>query len=233
MHMFERFHRRLQEKNDNYGAKAVTYVAIGDSVTQGAVEDGIIEHEQVYHQLLRSRIFKRYPSTIVNVINSGVIGDTAVASKSRWQRDVLSYQPDLVTIKFGLNDAHSGEAGIAPYIEAIEELVGRIREETESDILLLTPSMMMKRDNPGIAPNHRMLVPDFIRLYQQGNLSRYVEAVRSFAARNSLPLLDVYAMWEDMEARGIDIHERLGNGINHPDRLFHHELADRLEQMLF
>ena len=55
------------------------------------------------------------------------------------------YKPDLVTIFFGHNDAHGGREGLAPFIQAVGDLVHRIRSETEADILLMTPCMMMSR----------------------------------------------------------------------------------------
>lgn len=233
MYEFTRLYGRLQEKADNPAARPVIYVAIGDSVTQGCMEDGVVEHEQVYHQLLRLRVAKRYPSSIFNVINSGVSGDSVSRSRGRWQQDVLCYNPDLVTIKFGLNDAHGGVKGIEAYIGAIRDLVRLVKEETEADILLITPSMMMKRENGLISPGHEHHIPTFKALYEAGHLLRYVEALRAFASASGLPLLDVYAMWEKMEADGVDIHTRLSNGINHPDRLFHEQFAEALEEALF
>ncbi|MEF3305973.1 SGNH/GDSL hydrolase family protein [Paenibacillus sp. GYB003] len=233
MYDFKRFRDRLQEKADNPAARPAIYVAMGDSVTHGIMEDGVVEHERIYHQLLRKRVAKRFPNSILNVINSGVSGDTAVRSRERWAHDVICYKPDLVTIKFGLNDAHGGPAGVEPYIGAIRDLVRLVRSETEADLLLLTPSMMMKRDNPFISEGHRRHIPAFTKLYEDGHLLRYVEALRAYAAEDGLPLLDVYAMWEKMEAEGVDIHTRLSNGINHPDRPFHEELAEALEAVLF
>lgn len=233
MYEFTRLYGRLQEKADNPAARPVIYVAIGDSVTQGCCEDGAIEHEQVYHQLLRLRVAKRYPNSIFNVINSGVSGDSAARSRGRWERDVLCYKPDLVTIKFGLNDAHGGVKGIEPYIGAIRDLVRQIKERTEAEILLITPSMMMKRENEFISAGHQHHIPTFKALYEAGHLIRYVEALRAFASAAGLPLLDVYAMWEKMEADGVDIHTRLSNGINHPDRQFHQQFAEALEEALF
>ncbi|PYI56537.1 SGNH/GDSL hydrolase family protein [Paenibacillus flagellatus] len=233
MHDFRRWRDRLREKADNPAARPALYVAIGDSVTHGIMEGEVLEHERVYHQLLRKRIAKRYPNSVLNVINSGVSGDTAHRSRERWAHDVICYKPDLVTIKFGLNDAHGGEEGVKPYIAAIRDLVRLIRNETDAELLLMTPSMMMKRDNAFISEEHRRHVPTFLKVYEEGHLLRYVEALRSFAASDGLPLLDVYAMWERMEAEGVDIHTRLSNGINHPDRQFHEELAEALEAFLF
>ncbi|MFD0696613.1 SGNH/GDSL hydrolase family protein [Paenibacillus sp. GCM10027628] len=233
MRHFERFHRRLLEKAENASARAVTYVALGDSVTQGCMQDGIIEYESVYHHVCKRRIEQRYMGTVLNMINSGIAGDTAAASRSRWERDVLLYKPDLVSIFFGHNDAHGGKEGIAPYIQAISDFVDLIRAETEADIVVITPCMMMKRDNVRIAEVHKPLIPQFVKLAEEGHLLSYTEALRQFAWGRGIPCLDAYGMWERMEREGIDIHARLSNGINHPDPEFHVVLGAALEKTLF
>ncbi|MFC5407204.1 SGNH/GDSL hydrolase family protein [Cohnella soli] len=230
---FSRFHSRLQEKAADPGARAVTYVAFGDSVTQGCMELGVIEYERVYHQIFKRCVEGGFPGTVINVINSGFAGDTANASRSRWQRDVLMYEPDLVTIGFGLNDAHGGPDGVEPYIKAIGDLVDRLRNETGADILLVVPGMMMKRDNDRIHESHRSLVTEFIRVADAGYLAMYVEALRCYAREADVPYFDSYRMWEQMEQDGIDIHTRLSNGINHPDADFHVELGKALANTIF
>ncbi|WP_161601650.1 SGNH/GDSL hydrolase family protein [Paenibacillus luteus] len=231
-HEFPRLHQRLKDKSENPGARTVIYVAIGDSVTQGCLGPNEIEHEQVYHELLRRRVEKHYPEANFNVINSGVGGDTAEQSRTRWERDVLLYKPDLVTICFGLNDCHRGEAGIETYITAIGDLINRIRMETEAEILILSTIMMLKKDNPNVPDLYQAMVPDFIHLYEEGTLLKYNHALRSYAADHAIPLLDVYAIWEQMDQEGVDIHTRLSNGINHPDIAFHHQLSAQLEARL-
>ncbi|WP_221469036.1 SGNH/GDSL hydrolase family protein [Cohnella nanjingensis] len=226
-------HERLREKAADARERAVVYVAMGDSVTQGCMQDGVVEYERVYHQVLKRAIERRYPGTVLNVVNSGVGGDTAEQSRSRWERDVLMYKPDLVTICFGHNDAHGRMAGVAPFVRALADSVGRVCAETEADLLLMTPCMMMKQDNDRVAEAHKPLVADFIKLAKDGILPLYVDAVRQFAAERDIPLLDPYAMWEQMERDGIDIHARLSNGINHPDPEFHAAWGKAMEDYMF
>lgn len=98
MNEFQRLHERLQEKAADVRKRAVVYAALGDSVTQGCMQGGEFEYERLYHQVLKRAVERRYPGTVFNVINSGVAGDTARRSRKRWERDVLMYKPDLVTI---------------------------------------------------------------------------------------------------------------------------------------
>lgn len=230
---FERLRNRLKEKADDPKARAVTFVALGDSVTQGCMGYGVVEYESVFHQALKRRMERRFPGTVVNAINSGVEGDSADESRQRWDRDVFLYQPDLVTIGFGLNDAHAGPAGLERFILAIRDLVVRLQTETDADLLLFIPGMMMKRDNERIHPAHRAAVPAFIQVAEAGYLTLYIDALRKLALEMDLPCVDSYWIWEKMENDGIDIHTRLANGINHPDPAFHEELALHFENVIF
>ena len=232
MNQFQRLHDRLRDKASDVRARAVTYVAIGDSVTQGCMQEGVVEYERIYHQVLRRGVERRYPGTVFNVINSGVNGDTAQQSRSRWNRDVLLYQPDLVTICFGHNDAHGRQDGLAPFTQAVADLIECIRTETEADIVLMTPCMMMKRDNARVAEVHKPLVPAFVQLAEDGILPLYANAVRRLADDRDIPLLDVYAWWEQMERDGVDIESRLSNGVNHPDAAFHVQWGEALAEKL-
>jgi acyl-CoA thioesterase-1 len=233
MSEFERLHKRLLQKATDVTARPVVYVAFGDSVTQGCMEYATIEHDKVFHNQLKRSIEKRYPSTIFSVINSGVSGDTAHGSRLRWDRDLLMYQPDLVTIGFGVNDAHEGEAGLNNYVESLRELIHRIRTETEANLLLLTPNMMIKHDNANVDEQDRPVLPVFIKTAEAGYLHMYVEALRELAEQEQVACVDQYAWWMQMEQQGTDIHTRLINGINHPDREFHQELADMIDASLF
>jgi acyl-CoA thioesterase-1 len=230
---FARFQKRLKEKADDVRARPVTYVAFGDSVTQGCMEYANIEHEQVYHNLLKHRIVKRYPTTILNVINAGVSGDTAVKSESRWQRDVIAYQPDLVTIGFGVNDCHAGEAGLKPYLEKIDALVRTVKRDTEADLLLLTPNMMMLHDNNNIHERDRTVLPRFSDTAEKGYLRQYTLALREYVEQEKLAYVDIYALFEDWLLEGQATHTRLANGINHPDRAVHAQMAERIEARIF
>lgn len=223
---FENFHARLAEN------KAV-YVAIGDSVTQGWMENEVLDQEQVYHEVFRRQVERRYPQAAFQVINAGLGGETLVQSRTRWESDLFRHEPDLVSIGYGLNDAHGGREGLPAYTKTLRDLIQQIRQRTRADIMLLTPGMMIKRDNPNVHPNHRTLLPDFYKVYEAGYLPLYREAVLQVAGEEKVACLDIYGLWEELEASGVDIHTRLANGINHPDREFHELIAHKMEEMVF
>jgi acyl-CoA thioesterase I len=230
---FTRLHDRLSGKAADVTARPVLYVAFGDSVTQGCMEYGTVEHESVFHNLLKKAVDKRFPHSVFSVINSGVSGDTASASRSRWNRDLLMFQPDLVTIGFGVNDAHEGEKGLGTYVESMRELIESVRTQTSADILLLTPNMMIKRDNANVDDRDRPALPLFLKTAEEGFLDAYTESLRELAKQEQVECFDQYDWWVRLERQGVDIHTRLVNGINHPDRDCHRELAEGLEACLF
>ncbi|MGB7570946.1 MAG: GDSL-type esterase/lipase family protein, partial [Methanothrix sp.] len=80
----------------------VAIVAYGDSITAGfAVRRG-------FPSFWKQMLVERYPEAGVEMINSGISGDTTMDGLSRLDWAVLSYEPDLVTINFGINDCVMG-----------------------------------------------------------------------------------------------------------------------------
>lgn len=232
-HPFQNLHNRLHENSNNPSARPVIYTALGDSFTQGAFGHNEFNQTYTYHERLREKVILRHPHSVFNVINAGVGGETMILSRSRWDRDILSFKPDLITICFGLNDCSSGIEGLPSFRDTYEEFIHRVRKESGADLLMMTAPMMMKHRNPYIANVHQELIPAFERVYKEGYLHLYNKEVRKLATENSIPLFDVYRMWEDMERAHIDIHTRLSNGINHPDPAFHEELAAKLDKFIF
>jgi len=225
---FERLRRRLEEKANDPKSRPVLYVAFGDSVTQGCMEHGVIEHRLSFPAMVKEAVEARYPTAMFCLVNAGASGDTALESRTRWERDVFSLRPDVVTIGFGVNDAHRGDEGLASYRESLTALIAGIRMHTEADVLFITPNKMMSADNPNVDERDRAHVAAFLRTAAAGHLTAYADAMRDVANREEVPLVDQFLMWERMEREGVDIHTRLANGINHPDRDFHMQLSSAI-----
>lgn len=215
--MLEHFLRRIDEKGKDPSAAPVLIVALGDSVTQGVMEIDVIDHEHVYHNVLKRMLELRYPQTTFSVINAGVNGAAAGGAIARLDRDVIRHQPDLVIVAFCLNDSAAGRAALPKYRAHIETIVRRVRAETESDVLLLTSNFMASRDNPKVAERHRPLAATIFARQNDGTLKAFVEALREVGHELDAPVADVYAEWERMAAEGADVTARLCNGLNHPD----------------
>jgi lysophospholipase L1-like esterase len=229
---FGRFRHRLAAKAADVRERPVVYVAFGDSVTQGCMEYATLDPDAVYHARFKLAIERHYPLSVISVINAGVSGDTAHQSRERWERDLLAFSPDLVTIGFGVNDAHEGPQGLSAYIAALRDLIDAARSRSDADILLLSPTGMMTADNPIVHERDRTAVPTFLHTAEQGFLALYRETMLVLASEENVPVLDAYRLWFDQAREGQDLHARLANGINHPDRRFHLQLADAMEHLI-
>lgn len=78
-------------------AQAVTLVTFGDSLT--APREGVV----TYSDVLRERL--KEAGMAVDVINSGVPGNTSTQARVRFAADVVRRDPALVVIQLGANDA--------------------------------------------------------------------------------------------------------------------------------
>lgn len=108
-------------------------VMLGDSLTYGY---GVYKKDSVA-VLLQNR-FKEF-----NIINSGVNGDTTREAIVRLKKDVLDYNPDIVTILFGSNDCAPGEYSYVTVFEFEKNLDTIIKsiysQNSKAEIILITP----------------------------------------------------------------------------------------------
>jgi len=233
MQNLARFRQRIREKAVDPSAPPVLIVALGDSVTQGFMEERRFDFEAVYHHRLKQLLEARYPQTTFSVVNAGCGGESLPGGARRLDRDVIRHQPDLVLVAYGLNDAcGGGRAGVAAFQDGLADLVRRIRGATEAAVVLLTPNRMMTHDNDRVAPRWKTKVEPFIQTQREGVLDAYAQAVRRVAADQRVALADVYDAWCRLEAGGVDTTLCLSNGINHPTADMHAQTARLIMQTI-
>src|SRR5437867_12331161 len=75
-----------------------TIVTLGDSITQGGANPG------GYVWLLQKYLDTLNPNQAIRVVNAGISGHKSTDMAARFQRDVVSAKPDIVTISVGVND---------------------------------------------------------------------------------------------------------------------------------
>ena len=105
----------LKKSSGMAGSESVRYVALGDSVTLGWLEHGVLDAEAAYPALLRRKLSALYPFAVVNAINMGLGGENAEGALARFERDVARHDPHLVTVCLGLNDARQGKDGVEAF----------------------------------------------------------------------------------------------------------------------
>ncbi len=109
----------------------ITIVALGDSLTQGwMVSKGYIDY-------LKEMLHVKFSQNRLNLINSGIPGDTADSGLYRMKWDVLRYNPDCVFIQYALNDAFSGFTE-QQFKRSIKGIIDNIRDNGDAEIVLIT-----------------------------------------------------------------------------------------------
>ena len=188
-----------------------------------------------YVRKLQDKLFELYPVAAATVINCGVGGDGSVSACARFERDVARFAPDLVVVDLGLNDANNPdvEAGLDAYTEAMRGIFNKT-QALGAECILLTPNWMCSYVDPRLPEGViRDIAEHVARVQNEGVLSRYVEAARGVAAELGVPVADAYAVWENLEASGVDTTALLANHINHPTPAMHDIFVTELIRTMF
>ncbi len=162
--------------------KNAVVVCLGDSIT--AAEDG-------YVTVMQNLISAGYPERNIRIVNAGRGGNRSTDMLARLQEDVVAHNPNVVTISAGINDVWKRYRIRTPYTEypngdgaegvsvevyeaVLGEMVDILRETTEAEIVLMSPTLIGEDiENPNNKPN--------------ATLKEYVAAVERVAhSRNTL-----------------------------------------------
>jgi lysophospholipase L1-like esterase len=183
------------------GDKAVI-VAFGDSITAGyAVRRG-------FPYFWREALSAKYPKADLELVNQGVSGDTTHDGLARLGWSVIYYQPDLVTMNFGINDAAYG-IGLEKFKSNFTEMVERVQAECGSEVLLLS--------------SQPLLTPYFDKL-----VLKYYEAVEEVAEETGVGFVDVYGSWMERVRQGTPLESLILEGLDHPNEAGYRIIAEEL-----
>ena len=168
---------------------------VGDSITHG----------RRYHLFLEAFYVTRLPDRRVDFINCGIAGDTAAGALRRFDWDIAPQKPTVSTILLGMNDVGISLYGddkteeqygakrtarIDAYAANMEQLVERLRA-IGSKVILLTPTIYDDQ-------------VDVERVNYSGaneGLARCAEKVRALAKEKNVPLVEVFAPMNALNAK--------------------------------
>ena len=164
-------------------SKDSRWLFIGDSITDAGRGDCPEAIGSGYVRNIRDWLRASVPANAPQILNKGVSGNTIRDLQGRWQPDVIAQQPQLVSIKIGINDAWqrlTGEGAgtsIEKFRATYADILGRLKAACrEVTIVLCEPSVIWP---PAPLPGDEALKP-------------YVAAVREigieFGARAVVPL---------------------------------------------
>jgi len=164
----------------------VTVVYFGDSITFGQYIDPALR----WVTLVSDRLQLQYLNTGVNLLqlNRSVSGETTRQALERFPADVQAYQPDIVTIQFGLNDCNcwmtdGGLPRVSPaaFRANLEEMIARARAFGARHVILSNNH-----------PTTRMKIMLSGERYEEAN-TRYSQIVQSVAMETGATFCDIRA----------------------------------------
>ena len=176
-------------------------VFFGDSITQAGVQPG------GYIRLMDSLVALDKKSADYELIGAGIGGDKIYDLYLRMEEDVLKKQPDIVVIYVGVNDVwHKSSSGTGTdynkFGRFYEAVVAKL-QAAGINVIICTPAVIGERtdhSNP-----------------QDGDLNFYSQWIRSFAAKKSIPLVDLRSLF--MQYNLVNNPENKESGILTRDRV--------------
>lgn len=160
-------------------------VAFGDSITLGI---GVPDDGEKWTQIIKGRFD-------LKLINAGVGGNTSHQGLLRIGDDVLAYEPDFVTICFGMNDhclisRDNPRVSKESFKDNIIKMIGRIKS-MDALPLLITPNYIIEGDEKSYY--YRRHDPSFYDNVggAQAWLDEYANVIRLISREENVGLVDI------------------------------------------
>jgi lysophospholipase L1-like esterase len=183
-------------------------VCHGHSVPAGYFATPYINPFGAYPHLLHKMIKERFPYAQVNVIVTAIGGENAVQGEKRFQSDVLSHRPDVLTIDYALNDR---KVGLAAAERAWSSMIEQALE-SGAKVILCTPTWERAY---------------YTQSESWEQLVQHAEQVRALADRYNLGLADSFRAFERHIFEPQDLAKYLSH-VNHPTQAGHELVAEQI-----
>ena len=206
-------------------AAPIKIVCMGDSITK-AVRPGVTE-AQSFEALLQNWLSERVGA--VEVVNEGIGGEKTNEALARLAKAVVARKPDYVTIMYGTNDSFVDEGKtkvrltLEDYTKNLRLLVTRLRAAGIRPILMTPSPLGDKLERVQTSP-YKENGPNYL-------LVDYVQAVRTIAREQAVPLVDNFAAWAEAAFMGTDIDSLMVDGC-HPNPAGHEMIAEIMYRVL-
>ena len=158
-------------------------VFCGDSITD----------QMQYTRMVMDYFALRFPGMKLIFFNAGISGSTAGGWKDGVDQHILSRKPTVVSVCLGMNDGqyHAFDEKIAAdYVAGMTAIVKKIKA-AGARVVLLTPGVI---DDDRISPSRGKGV-------YNDTLARYARAVEEIAAREQVPVFNIYTLMLDVQTR--------------------------------
>lgn len=175
----------------------------GDSITVGCNASGTIyggntpPYCESWPEMVVHYLQDKYHVEL-EVANTAIGGTTTRQGVDRFEKDVLSYAPDLLIIGYGMNDPGTS---LEEYKGMIGQMIGRYRQKVaEGNVILISPML------PNVETNWCVLQPQFEKV-----LAELAEE-NDFCA-----LAPMTSLHRELLKAGKRYRDMTGNNVNHPN----------------
>ena len=187
--------------------RTINIVFHGHSVPAGYFKTPVVNTLAAYPYQVLGKLKPMYPYAVVNVIITSIGGENSVSGAKRFHDDVLSHQPDVVVIDYGLNDRDVGlEKSYTAWKQMIQQALNQ-----KIKVILLTPSPDQRIDYTN--PNNE--------------LKKHTDQIIKLANENQVGLVDSYQAFEFLYSDGKQLKEYMSQ-VNHPNGKGHQLIANEI-----
>ncbi|MEZ6143684.1 MAG: SGNH/GDSL hydrolase family protein [Zavarzinella sp.] len=187
--------------------RALRIVCHGHSVPAGYFVTPVVRTFDSYPHLLHVGLAERFPTAVINVVVTAIGGEASVTGAARFEKDVLSLQPDLITIDYALNDRR---LGLQAAHKAWSSMI-LAAKKAGVPVLLLTPT-----------PDTKAKLNE-----ETDPLNQHAAQIRALAAEHAVGLVDSLAAFQAAVAAGKELTDFMSQ-VNHPNRAGHELVAQKL-----
>lgn len=196
----DKFKNFIQKLNNKEEMNVVFY---GDSITTGCNSSGtpmggnVSPYAESFPVMVQKYLEKKF-DTLLNCYNTAVGGWSTSQGQNDFDSRVLSYDPDLVVLAFGMNDINTSK-GL--YKSMIMDMVARLNQSyPNAEIVLVSTTV----------PNYES---DWY-----GNQELFVESLKELETEYTFAACaDMTTMHKDLFKAGKRFRDVTGNNINHPN----------------
>ncbi len=175
----------------------------GDSITVGCNASGTIyggnnpPYCESWPEMVVRYLQDKY-GVELEVTNTAIGGTTTRQGADRFEKDVLSYAPDLLIIGYGMNDPGTS---LEEYKGMIGQMIGQYRQKVaDGNVILISPML------PNVETNWCVLQPQFEKV-----LAELAEE------NNFCALAPMTSLHRDILKAGKRYRDMTGNNVNHPN----------------
>jgi lysophospholipase L1-like esterase len=187
--------------------RTINLICHGHSVPAGYFKTPVVDTFNAYPHLLHCGLKELFPYAVINVTVTAIGGENSESGAKRFERDVLSLRPDVVTIDYSLNDRKIGlERADAAWRAMIAAAISR-----GIKVILLTPT-----------PDQSAKLGD-----PNDPLNQHAEQVRRLAREYGVGLVDSLVLFQQAIRDGRPL-AGLMSQVNHPNRQGHELVAKEL-----